>query len=421
MDGQTILCIATRVWDSLWRDSQQIMSRISARNRVLYFEPGRNPDQPHGAEMWRNWPNFFASRSHALHKNLIVIPTPACLPYASQNLPHWALQITTPWVAITNARILIRHVRQAMRKFDVQNPILWLYEPRHIDLSGKFGEKLVCYYNYDEMSEFARNTQIKALLRHYDNRLSARADVIFATSRGQTERRKKLNPQTYFVPNGVDFNLFNTALDPETSVASEVADLRRPIIGFVGWIGYQIDALLLLRVARSFPDCSIVLVGPDRLTDKESQRQLHTMPNVFFLGQKELRSLPTYLKAINVALIPYLIGGHTLTVYPLKLHEYLAAGRAVVATALPELRPFGQVIRIAQTHEEFIDHVRGALRDNAADRVAERVAVARKNTWDQRVEMIYRALGNHPKLRRDNQLPEPLGSLAMFYSGEQNN
>jgi glycosyltransferase involved in cell wall biosynthesis len=109
------------------------------------------------------------------------------------------------------------------------------------------------------------------------------------------------------------------------------------------------------------------------------------MPNVYFLGRKEVNNLPEYLKTMDVVLIPFLLEGYVLTAYPLKLHEYLAAGRAIVSTALPELRAYGHVVRIAETHAEFISQIGEALQDNTPEVIAARVAVARENTWDKRV------------------------------------
>jgi glycosyltransferase involved in cell wall biosynthesis len=392
MKGETILCVATRRWASLWRDSQQIMSRLAAHNRILYFEPGRNPDQPVFAEMGHNLPNFFRLTAEVARKNVVVIPTPSSLPYARRHLPRLVSRVWLPLVAHLNGSTLIRTIHCAMQRFNVKSPILWLYEPRDIDLAGKFGEKLVCYYNYDEYPEFTQNVRIRDMLRDYDNRMTQRADVVFATSRGQYERRRKLNPNTYFIPNGVNFELFNRALASDTSIPEEVKDVQRPIIGFAGWLGYQVDVDLLIHVAQQFPQATLLLVGPDNLPNDECRRRLHALPNVVFCGQKEVHELPAYLKVFDVALIPYVIGGHTLTVYPLKLHEYLAAGRPVVTTALPELRAFSRVVRIGENNDHFVAQVRAAITDNGLAAIAERVALAKQNTWDQRVIDISAAL-----------------------------
>ena len=395
VQGETILCVAPRVWHSLWRDSQQIMSRIAKQNRVLYFEPGRNPERRHLTEMWQNLPNFVTLRAQALHENLIIIQTPSILPIMRKHLPRAILQVTTPAVARINAQIMIRQVHRAIKAYDVQNPILWLYSPYHLDLIGQFNEKLACYYNYDEFPDFVHNRRVKDLLRQFDNQLSSRVDVVYATSRSQWKLRKAINPNTYFLPNGVDFDLFNRALTSNCPLPTEIATLRRPIIGFAGWLGYQVYIQLLLRVAEAFPECSIVLVGPDELPDGDAREQLYAQPNVFFLGRKEPEQLPDYLQAFDVALIPYVLEGHVPSIYPLKLHEYLAAGRAVVTVNLQELKPFNHVVRIAETHDEFVHQIRQALHDNSQEAVEARVSVAKQNTWDQRVDEIYRILQQH--------------------------
>src|SRR5688572_12856214 len=99
MQGETILCIEpSSRWHSLWRDSQQIMSRIAAHNRVLFFEPGRNHEKSAIAEMVRNFSNFFMLRSWKEQEKLFVIPTPSSLPQMRRHLPRSVLQITMPLI-----------------------------------------------------------------------------------------------------------------------------------------------------------------------------------------------------------------------------------------------------------------------------------------------------------------------------------
>jgi glycosyltransferase involved in cell wall biosynthesis len=375
----------------LWRESQQIMSRIAKQNKVLYFEPGRDFERSALTELWRNSPNFVALRPQRLHENLIVIPTPSCLPTARRYLPRAVLQTTTPWVVRFNTQILLRQMRWAMKEFGVKAPILWLQDPL-VDLIGKFGEKLACYYNYDEVADFVVNIRIKEILQRMDDETTGRVDVVFATSRAQWKRRKAINPNTYFIPNGVDFDIFNRALSPGQPLPADLACIPRPIIGFAGWLGWHIDVELLCRVAAAYPECSLVLIGPDQLPNVPARAQLLALPNVFFLGQKERHELPNYLQAFDVALMPWSLNGHIRSAYPLKLHEYLAAGRASVATALPELRPFRHVVRLAETPEEFIYQIRQALLDCTSEAVEARVAIARENTWDHRVLEMYRIL-----------------------------
>lgn len=395
MRDETVLCIAPRAWRSLWRDTQQIMSRIAKQNRVIYFEPGRNPDRRHSAEMLRNLPHFFRLRSRAIDDNLVIIPAPSCLPIMRQHLPHSLLQHTTPLVARTNARILIRHIQKTIEILHVDEPILWLYSPYHSDLVGRFGEKTSLYYNYDEFPDFAQNARIKELLREKDARLCSLVNIVVSTSQSQFHKRIRYNPNTYFVPNGVDFDMFHQALVCDQPQPADITSLPRPIIGFAGWLGYHIDCALLNQIAHAYPDSSLVLVGPDDLPNTQERQQLVKRANVHFLGAKARTELPRYVRAFDVALMPYSLNGHVLSSYPLKLHEYLAVGRPVVSVNLPELKPYGKVVRTAATRNAFVKEIGMALHGERPQDPEDRVAVARENTWDKRIEQLYRILDEH--------------------------
>lgn len=392
MRNQTILCISNRAWDSMWGESQKIMSRMARENRVLFFEPGRSVNRPIISEFRKNWFNFFQVKARRLCENLIIVPGPPEIPIGRQHLPRSILRKTVPLTVIFNAQNVARHVRRTIAEFAVRNPILWLYSPYHCELPGKFGEKLSCYHNYDEFPDFITNTRIKNLVQQYDNLLTSRVHVVFTTSRAQLNRRKVVNFNTYFVPNGVDFELFNRSVDPNLPVPEDIAKLPRPIIGFAGMLSDHIDIALLIKVAEAYPDYSLVLVGPDYLPDSSERQRLNNLSNVYFLGFRELNRLPNYLKGFDAALIPYKLEGHVLSGYPQKLHEYLAAGKSVVATAMPELLPYNQKIRIAKTHDEFVIMIREALVDYSKTRIQERITVARENTWDHRIDEMYRIL-----------------------------
>jgi len=392
MRGETIVYLSPCMWNSMWRHSQQIMSRLAQDNKVLFMEPGRNPDRPAGSEFRRNLHNLWSLRVQSVHDNLLVIPTPSSLPLAREVLPAWLLKILGPVVMRINAQVLLWYLRRALRSLGVRNPILWLSSPDYYPMIGKLGEKVSVYFVYDEFAEFVHNRRIKGLLQELDDRLCSRVDVVLGTSTAICEQRRVINPHCYFVPNGVDFDLYNQALQPDTPIPSDIASIPRPIIGFAGWIGYHIDAQLLTRVAEAYPQCSLVLVGPDELGDAEGRKRLQALPNVFFLGKKARELLPQYLRVFDVGLMPYLLEGHVRWAYPLKLHEYLAAGLPIVATALPALEPYARFVRIAATYDQFVALIGEAFQDHSPETIAARVAVARENTWDERVAQMSRLL-----------------------------
>lgn len=371
------------------------MSRLTESNRIVFVEPQRDPDVSYLSDLWQSWPHFGSLSVQPVSKNLEVVRTPPALPYFRRYLPRSVLRYLVPLVALVNNRLMLWHLKRVTRELKVHHPILWLYSPRQVGLIGRFGEKLACYYNYDEFAEFERNRRIRELLQEYDERICKRVDVVFATSQAQFRRRKPVNPHTYFVPNGVDYPLYSLALDPATLIPPDIKDLPRPIVGYVGWLGPHIDVELLVTLARAYPKTSFVLVGPCALKQDHLWIELRSRANVLVTGRKRRQALPGYLKAFDAALMPDIVAGHRLSAYPLKLHEYLAAGCSIVATNLPELEPFRNALRIAETREDFVRLLPVAIADNSPSRVRKRTEIARLNGWDQRVKTLSQVVDAH--------------------------
>jgi glycosyltransferase involved in cell wall biosynthesis len=343
--------------------------------------------------------NLARPRIRRLARDLWVVDPPPAVPFGAHLAGAAAPALAKAATTVNNA-VLARCIRRAMACLGVRAPILWLYHPWHVGLVGRFGEKLVCYHVHDEIADYPSNRPIRAYIEACDRLLSRKADLIFASSSAQAARRRPLNEHTHFVPNAVDFDHFNKALDPGLELPADVRQIPRPRVGYVGFLGFQIDVALLLTIALSRPDWHLVLVGPDCLGKGEQCGRLRCCPNVHFLGQKPVHDLPAYLKALDVALMPYDLTTHVSTSYPLKLHEYLAAGKAVVAVPLPELTPFQDLLYLAVSPDQFMRCVDRALVEKPGAMVDQRMAAARQNTWDQRVEqvtaLIRARLAGHP-------------------------
>ena len=400
INDETIICISPSSWFSLWRNRQQIMSRLARNNRVLFVEPQRDPDLGTWLSIRNRISNIFSPHIESISANMTLLHPPPSLPFGGAILSPRILHFIIPLIVKMNCWLLTNSIRQALRKMKVENHILYVWEPFQLDLIGKFGEKLVCYHVYDEISDFIGNKRIKGIIWKYDRLLCKRADFVFASSRTQYKRRKAFNQSTYFIPNGVDFEHFNQALSPDTKLPEDIQSVPRPILGFAGLIAnFTVDIKLLIELAVRCPEWSFVIIGQDEMGHGEAGTKLHGLDNFLYLGKKEVSGLPNYFKAFDVALMPYVIKGHTLSIYPLKLHEYLAAGLPIVTTHLPELYPFKDIVRLAKTVDEFIEQVEKSLKDNSEAAVAKRVAVAKKNTWDQRVEKIEKCLLSRHRIR----------------------
>jgi glycosyltransferase involved in cell wall biosynthesis len=188
------------------------------------------------------------------------------------------------------------------------------------------------------------------------------------------------------LPHGVDTDHFARAANPETRPAPLFGPIRRPIIGFVGQINERLDRDLIRFVARAHPEWSIVFVGP--ILRGLDVGPLQALQNVHFLGPADLDRLPEFLKPMDVCMVPFLVNEHTRTMNPLKILEYLAAGKPVVSTPLPALRSYEPHVGIAGSAAEFAAAVEQALAEDGDMQRRARAEFAGEHSWESRLEEI---------------------------------
>lgn len=160
----------------------------------------------------------------------------------------------------------------------------------------------------------------------------------------------------------------------------------RKVIGYYGAIAEWFDQDLVEAVAKRFPDCAIMLVGADTV---DAKSRLGKSPNVTFIGETPYKELPYYLYGFDVCLLPFKIIPLTLATNPVKLYEYLSAGKTVVTVDLPEMKQFGNLVHVAGNADDFLSAVATSLSQPAApESIAARQAFAKEQTWTHRVEAL---------------------------------
>ncbi len=299
-----------------------------------------------------------------------------------------------PWghkyglAARVNARLTAWAIRVRTGRTTAR-PVLWLYDPCFADCIGRAGERLAVYDCVDDYPEQTGGDDRKrALVTRYDRLAASRSNLVFATSRPLLARHRAHNPRTELVPNVGDYDHFAPAAD-RTRAAAEVAGLPRPVIGFAGnFSANKVDFDLLEHVAEQRPAWTLLLVGPPRTETRERLESLATRPNVHVVPAQPYEALPSYVAAFDVALIPYVSNAYTRSCFPLKTFEYLAAGKAVVASGLPELAGLAPEVTLAAGHDNFVQAVEAALDRSTGVDVAQRQAVAARNTWETRTDRL---------------------------------
>ncbi|MGE5550843.1 MAG: glycosyltransferase [Bacteroidota bacterium] len=260
-------------------------------------------------------------------------------------------------------------------------PILWISYPPHVHVLSRYGPGLVVFDAVDEPAEeFAHWAASVALLRE-------RADVIFASSISLYESHSRLHPNVHLCPNAADYAHFARGAGDGT-IPGDLAAIPRPVIGYHGALANWLDWELIEATAAANQDLSFVFIGP-LFTGGE---HLPSGANLHYLGHRDYRLLPNYLRGFDAAIIPFRVSPMTKGCNPIKLWEYLAAGKPVVSTPLPEVRQFAE-IRVADTPAEFGAALRKALAAAGdAGAIAARQALARGNSWEARALQIHRVL-----------------------------
>jgi len=282
---------------------------------------------------------------------------------AQENLPTGGAGVATP-------RVGQPLVRRILRREGIQQPLAWFTIPHLGAVLGRIGESASVYYCIDDYASLpdVDRDAVQAM----DADMSRRADVVFVASETLLASKRALNPNTYLSPHGVDVEHFARAANAELPIPGDLAGVPRPIVGFFGLIERWIDLDLVRTLAAARPQWTFVMIGRVAVPDAEVPR----LPNLLFLGRRAYDALPDYGRAFDAAIIPYRQTQQVLHANPLKLREYLAMGKPIVAVRTPEIEKFADVVRIGRSAEEFLRHLDEVIA-NGTDADAVRARIAR--------------------------------------------
>ena len=218
----------------------------------------------------------------------------------------------------------------------------------------------------------------------------AHADIVYTGGYQLYEAKSRHHGNVHFHGCGVDAAHFGRARLASTRVPDAVATLPGPVFGYVGVIDERLDYALIEALARDFPTASVVMAGP---LAKVSPEELPTLPNIHWLGQQPYEALPALVKGFDVCLMPFALNEATRCINPTKTLEYMATGKPIVSTAVPDVvRHFTPVVSVAQDHDGFLDAVALAARDPDPGLLRDGIAQAMAASWDSTVALMRREL-----------------------------
>lgn len=366
-----VLALVANRWGDPWQSRQQILTRLARFFNIVWVDPPRG-----WRELWLNAP----------HQVGEFDPAETDITNFRVYRPgRWLPQLYRPrFLALLAERQRFRRAQRMLQKQGCRKTILYLWRPEYAPALDLLSYDLSCYHIVDEYTF----SEVEKPIGETEASLISRVDQVLIHSPALLEKKGKLNPNTVFVPNGVDYPAYAAPLDEPEDMRS----IPHPRIGYSGMIKKQLDWPLILRLTSKHPEWSFVFVG-ERLAHPEVTapiEQLSRRPNVYFLGAKSVKECPAYPQHFDVCMMPYRMNDYTKFIYPLKLHEYLASGRPVVGSPIRTLQDFGGVIALARTEEEWSRALRASLDPSArsASRLEARRRVARQYDWDNVVRRI---------------------------------
>ena len=376
MEGKDIVLISNQMLDErYWTSKQYITMELIKNNRVLYVEANYSFGKLLSGMMGKKWPVVPFGKLHDEKNNLSILTPYPRLPYRN----HFQ------WVGWLNQKLLLAKIRWATKKLDFECPILWTFLHQTADLIGKLDESVAVYHCVDDwpaLLPMAGMGKPERICKD-EKKLISRVDLVFRVSAQLLSYLKIPNTKVFDIPNGVDIDLFNPERFSDESSQDDMKDIPRPIIGFSGSIGKWIDIELLIQVSKRFEKESLVIIG---LNEKNPNiHKLQQLKNVHFLGMKSREEVPQYISGFDVCLMPFNRTEVGKGLLPLKMFEYLALGKPIVATSSEVLKQFEKVLYLADDKDAFVQEIENAMGDHDRTNSDSRRKYALKYSWKNRV------------------------------------
>lgn len=390
MEGATFVITSLQTWEmGMGTTIRNFTLELSKKNRVIYINTPLdhatwlrsklNHKEDHRLDVIRKK----ASPMRKIKENLWVLDFPFMV-YSINKIP-------SPFLfdffnRINNKRIG-KYIRKQLHELNFDDFLLFIDTDiyRSFYLKEFLKPRLSIYYRRDYVIGVAYWRKHGGRLEPL---LAAKSDIVLGNSQLFCEELRKYNPKTYLLETGVNLDLYNA--EKVYPIPIDIKDILHPIIGYVGSIfSLRLDENLLCSLAEKRQNYSFLFIGPEDEEFKGSS--LHKMKNVFFIGARPMNDLPAYVSAFDVCINPQKVNEITIGNYPLKIDEYLALGKPVVATETPIMKDvFKDQVHLAKNVEEYLTLLDlGVKESNNSDLRKIRVRFARTHSWENRVSTLY--------------------------------
>ena len=285
----------------------------------------------------------------------------------------------SPSGASRSARRLLAAARRQAAAVRMERPTLIATHPVIAAAADPADWPGITYYGWDDwLAHPAMRRWWPAFANAYDVMRQHEVRVVGVTQ-AICDRIGSPSPSVV-VPNGVRVAEWREPIAPP----EDFRQLPAPRLLYSGTIDSRLDVAAVQAIATSYPDASVLLVGT--LAERAVGEAFTDLRNVHIWPNQPRPVIRGLTWASDVALLAHVDSALVRAMSPLKLYEYLAAGRPVVASDLPQVRAVPGIF-VARTPSEFVSQVAAALARGPADK-ASREAFLSANCWERRMDTL---------------------------------
>ncbi len=351
LSSQPIVVFSHLRWNSVTQRPQHLLQRLSDHHPILFVEEPIEHDANDGGT--------------------------ALLSQVEENIT--VLQPRIGWDNMTqNLAPIVKAQCSAM---GIQDPILWFYSPMFIDIADCLSYSKIVYDCMDELSAFLGAPQ--SLLAK-EEKLLAVSDVVFTGGKSLFESKRQRHRNVHCFPSSVDEKHFKKVFKSSTQIPADISKIKPPVVGFYGVVDERLDLALIDQISLKRPEVSFVIIGPVVKIDPSS---LPVRKNIHYLGKKEYAELPSYLKAFDIAMMPFALNDATRFISPTKTLEYMAANKPIISTAIYDVvRDYSDVVTVVSHAEAFSQAITDYLEETESQcskREKKQEAIIANTSWDK--------------------------------------
>jgi len=391
MKNRDFIIISLNPWYTpLSSTSKRVAAELAKTNRVLYI----NPPLDRKTIMTRREDPLLARHINVVkgtEEEMVQIGPRFWNYYPKTVLEsvNWIPNTKVfSWFNYLNNKRVARYIQAAAKELGFSNYVLINDKDlfRGFYLKELLQPDVYMYYDRDYILGVDYWRKHGAAL---EPRLAGKSDLIVTHSDHLMGLLKPYNANIFNVGSGIDISMFDS--EKVYPVPEDLKTVKGPMLGYVGALtSARLDEEAFLQIAQSRPDWTLVLVGPE--DDAYRASKLHDLKNVLFCGRKNLEEIPAYIHAMTVCLNPQVINDITIGNYPLKIDEYLALGKPVVATRTVGMRPFEDYVYLAEPHGDYVSLIERAIKEDDETEAKRRIALARSHSWEHILDHIFEAI-----------------------------